>query len=66
MMQKVMPNPGFGTFRLEGDTLKESIHAALEAGYRHIDTAQFYGNEKGVGEAIRDSSVPRGEIFLTT
>ncbi|MGP8292091.1 2,5-didehydrogluconate reductase DkgB [Vreelandella zhanjiangensis] len=66
MMQKVMPNPGFGTFRLEGDTLKESIHAALEAGYRHIDTAQFYGNEKGVGEAIRDSSVRRGDIFLTT
>tara|TARA_R100001369_G_scaffold40605_5_gene66710 strand:+ start:10757 stop:11569 length:813 start_codon:yes stop_codon:yes gene_type:complete len=66
MMQNVMPNPGFGTFRLEGDTLKQSIHAALEAGYRHIDTAQFYGNEKGVGEAIRDSSVPRSDIFLTT
>ncbi|NYT73215.1 2,5-didehydrogluconate reductase DkgB [Halomonas sp. QX-2] len=65
-MQNVMPNPGFGTFRLEGDTLKQSIHAALEAGYRHIDTAQFYGNEKGVGEAIRDSSVPRSDIFLTT
>ncbi len=66
MMQNVMPNPGFGTFRLEGDTLKQSIHAALEAGYRHIDTAQFYGNEKEVGEAIRDSSVPRSDIFLTT
>ena len=66
MMQNVRPNPGFGTFRLEGDTLKQSIHAALEAGYRHIDTAQFYGNEKGVGEAIRDSSVPRSDIFLTT
>ncbi|AJY51820.1 2,5-didehydrogluconate reductase [Halomonas sp. KO116] len=66
MMQNVMPNPGFGTFRLEGETLKQSIHAALEAGYRHIDTAQFYGNEAGVGEAIRDSSVPRSDIFLTT
>ncbi|TVU90755.1 2,5-didehydrogluconate reductase DkgB [Vreelandella titanicae] len=66
MMQNVMPNPGFGTFRLEGDTLKQSIHAALEAGYRHIDTAQFYGNETGVGEAIRDSSIPRSDIFLTT
>lgn len=66
MMQNEMPNPGFGTFRLEGDTLKQSIHAALEAGYRHIDTAQFYGNEKGVGEAIRDSNVPRSDIFLTT
>lgn len=66
MMQTAIPNPGFGTFRLEGDTLKQSIHAALEAGYRHIDTAQFYGNEKDVGEAIRDSSVPRSDIFLTT
>lgn len=66
MMQNVMPNPGFGTFRLEGNTLKQSIHAALEAGYRHIDTAQFYANEEGVGEAIRDSSVPRSDIFLTT
>lgn len=66
MMQNVMPNPGFGTFRLEGETLKKSIHAALEAGYRHIDTAQFYGNEQGVGEAIRDSRVPRSDIFLTT
>ncbi|GEN29413.1 2,5-diketo-D-gluconate reductase B [Halovibrio variabilis] len=65
-MQNVMPNPGFGTFRLEGDTLKQSIHAALEAGYRHIDTAQFYGNETEVGEAIRDSDVPRSDIFLTT
>ncbi|MGO1396504.1 MAG: 2,5-didehydrogluconate reductase DkgB [Halomonas sp.] len=66
MMQDSMPNPGFGTFRLEGDTLKQSIHAALEAGYRHIDTAQFYGNEAGVGETIRDSDVPRSDIFLTT
>jgi 2,5-diketo-D-gluconate reductase B len=66
MMQNVMPNPGFGTFRLEGDTLKQSIHAAFEAGYRHIDTAQFYGNEAGVGEVIRDSSVARKDIFLTT
>jgi len=66
MMKNVTLNPGFGTFRLEGDTLKQSIHAALEAGYRHIDTAQFYFSEAGVGEAIRDSSVPRSDIFLTT
>ena len=66
MMQQVMPNPGFGTFRLEGDTLKQSIHAALEAGYRHIDTAQFYGNEAEVGAAIHDSDVHRSDIFLTT
>ncbi|MGP9807039.1 2,5-didehydrogluconate reductase DkgB [Halomonas sp. AOP12-C2-37] len=66
MMQNVIPNPGFGTFRLEGETLKQSIHAALEAGYRHIDTAQFYGNEAEVGEAIHDSDVHRSDIFLTT
>lgn len=66
MMHNVIPNPGFGTFRLEGDTLKESIQAALDAGYRHFDTAQFYGNEADVGDAIRDSSVHRSDIFLTT
>lgn len=65
-MHNEIPNPGFGTFRLEGDTLKQSIHAALDAGYRHIDTAQFYNNEAGVGQAIVSSSVPREEIFLTT
>ncbi|MFI8749518.1 2,5-didehydrogluconate reductase DkgB [Vreelandella lionensis] len=65
-MHNDAPNPGFGTFRLEGDTLTKSIHAALEAGYRHIDTAQFYDNEAGVGKAIASSSVPREEIFLTT
>ncbi|PRY65303.1 2,5-diketo-D-gluconate reductase B [Vreelandella songnenensis] len=65
-MHNTIPNPGFGTYRLEDDTLKKSVHAALAAGYRHIDTAQFYGNEKSVGEAIRDSDVPRSEIFLTT
>ncbi|MFG6666175.1 2,5-didehydrogluconate reductase DkgB [Halomonas sp. HNIBRBA4712] len=66
MTERTLPNPGFGTYRLEGDTLKQSINAALDAGYRHIDTAQFYGNEETVGEVLRDSSVPRGDIFLTT
>ncbi|WNL38159.1 2,5-didehydrogluconate reductase DkgB [Halomonas sp. PAMB 3232] len=66
MTASTLPNPGFGTYRLGGDTLKQGIHTALEAGYRHIDTAQFYGNESTVGEAIRDSSVPRSDIFLTT
>ncbi|HAR09778.1 MAG TPA: 2,5-didehydrogluconate reductase B, partial [Cobetia sp.] len=40
-MSTTLPNPGFGTFRLEGDTLRESMKAALDAGYRHFDTAQF-------------------------
>ena len=61
-----IPNPGFGTFRLKDEVLKESVKSALAAGYRHIDTAQMYGNEVEVGEAIRESEVPREEIFLTT
>ncbi|WP_168015466.1 2,5-didehydrogluconate reductase DkgB [Halomonas salinarum] len=62
----MMPNPGLGTFRLKGDTLKSAVTTALELGYRHIDTAQMYGNEAEVGQAIADSQVPRDEIFLTT
>ncbi|WP_163576621.1 2,5-didehydrogluconate reductase DkgB [Halomonas faecis] len=61
-----IPNPGFGTFRLEGDVLENAVKSALAAGYRHIDTAQMYGNETEVGEAIRESGIPRDEIFLTT
>jgi 2,5-diketo-D-gluconate reductase B len=66
MTTTTLPNPGFGTFRLEGDTLRQSLLTALELGYRHIDTAQFYGNEAEVGAAIAESGVPRDEIFLTT
>lgn len=65
-MTQPMPNPGFGTFRLEGETLKRSLQTALEIGYRHIDTAQVYGNEAEVGAAIADSGVSRDELFLTT
>ncbi|MFG6177751.1 2,5-didehydrogluconate reductase DkgB [Halomonas sp. THAF12] len=66
MTTRTLPNPGFGTFRLEGETLRQSVHAALDLGYRHIDTAQMYGNEAEVGQAIADSGIPREEIFLTT
>ncbi|MBB3139746.1 2,5-didehydrogluconate reductase DkgB [Halomonas organivorans] len=66
MTTRTLPNPGFGTFRLEGETLRQSVHAALDLGYRHIDTAQMYGNEAEVGQAIADSGVPREEVFLTT
>ncbi|MBS9403768.1 2,5-didehydrogluconate reductase DkgB [Halomonas sp. TRM85114] len=61
-----LPNPGLGTFRLEGDTLKQSVHAALACGFRHIDTAQMYGNEADVGAAIAESDLSREDIFLTT
>ncbi|MDD7908492.1 2,5-didehydrogluconate reductase DkgB [Pseudovibrio exalbescens] len=61
-----MPVLGAGTFRLKGDDAYNSVIMALEEGYRHIDTAQIYENEEGVGRALYDSSVPREEIFLTT
>lgn len=61
-----LPNPGLGTFRLKGDTLKQVIHDALALGYRHIDTAQMYDNEQDVGEALAENEVPRESLFLTT
>lgn len=66
MSTPTLPNPGLGTFRLKGDTLKRVIHDALALGFRHIDTAQMYDNEQDVGAAIAESEMPREEIFLTT
>lgn len=60
-----MPVLGLGVYK-SGEHTKEAVLAALEAGYRHIDTASVYGNEKEVGEAIRESGIPREEIFVTT
>lgn len=63
-----IPAVGFGTF--QGDDgngqVKEAVLKALRTGYRHIDTASAYGNEKEVGEAIKESGIPRNEIFVTT
>jgi 2,5-diketo-D-gluconate reductase B len=61
-----MPALGFGTWQIEGADARESVRDALEIGYRHIDTAKAYGNEREVGEGIRDSGVAREEIWLTT
>ena len=61
-----MPILGFGVYLVSGRECFESVKNAIEVGYRHIDTAQYYGNEKEVGEAIRASKVPREEIFVTT
>lgn len=61
-----MPMIGFGTWRLRGRHAREAVLTALAAGYRHLDTATMYGNEEEVGQAIRDSGLDRGEIFLTT
>lgn len=66
MTQTTLPSPGFGTFRLKGDTVRESVRTALELGYRHIDTAQAYENEADIGEVIAESPVAREDIFLTT
>ena len=61
-----MPHIGAGTFRLQGQQAIDSVANALDLGYRHIDTAQIYGNETEVGQALADSGVPRGEVFVTT
>jgi 2,5-diketo-D-gluconate reductase B len=61
-----VPKLGFGTFRLPGAQCREGVRDALEIGYRHIDTARGYENEREVGQGIADSGVPREEIWLTT
>lgn len=65
-MSTTIPPLGLGTFGRTGPEGLEAIGAALELGYRHIDTAQTYGTEENVGEAIRRSGVPRNELFVTT
>lgn len=62
-----MPYFGLGVFKTrEGSEVENSVKWALESGYRHIDTAAIYKNEKGVGNAIKASGVPRNELFITT
>jgi len=61
-----IPSLGFGTFRIPGPEVLQILPHALNAGFRHVDTAQIYGNEAEVGEAIAGSKLPRNDIFLTT
>jgi diketogulonate reductase-like aldo/keto reductase len=62
-----IPLLGLGVWQVpEGRECEDAVGWALEAGYRHIDTAQAYGNERSVGRALRDSGVPREEVFITT
>ena len=62
-----IPVLGFGVWQVpDGPECEQAVRWALEAGYRHIDTAQAYGNEASVGRALRDTGVPREEVFLTT
>ncbi len=61
-----MPLIGFGTFMLSGETCTNAVASAIESGYRMIDTAEAYGNEKEVGEGIRQSGIDRKELFIVT
>jgi diketogulonate reductase-like aldo/keto reductase len=63
----VIPTLGLGVWQVpDGPECENAVRWALEAGYRHIDTAQAYGNEASVGRALRDSGIPRDEVFITT
>lgn len=62
-----IPQLGLGVWQTkDGDEVKTAVHAALDAGYRLIDTAAMYNNETGVGEAVKSSTIPREELFITT
>ncbi|MDN6487126.1 MAG: aldo/keto reductase, partial [Ancrocorticia sp.] len=61
-----VPKLGLGTWFIEDDKASAAVKAAIEIGYRNIDTAQAYGNERGVGEGVRMSGVPREDLFVST
>jgi len=61
-----IPQLGFGVFLIEPKDTSEAVEEALRIGYRHIDTAEMYGNEKEVGEAVRASGLDRGDVFVTS
>ncbi len=61
-----MPKLGLGTWRMKGEECTAAVEGALQRGYRHVDTAQMYGNEDAVGDALSNTSVPRADIHLTT
>ena len=61
-----IPQLGFGVFQIKPEDTVRAVSNALEIGYRHIDTAEMYGNEKEVGEAVRNSGLDRGDIFVTS
>ena len=61
-----IPRLGLGTWMIDDDRAAEAVRRAVELGYRHIDTAQAYGNERGVGEGVRSAGVPREQLFVQT
>ncbi|PHP53442.1 aldo/keto reductase [Actinomyces ruminis] len=62
----VIPQLGFGTYKITASDAERAVTAALEIGYRHIDTAQMYGNEAGVGRALAASGIPREQLWVTS
>ena len=65
-MVETIPSFGLGTFRVDAAKTTNAVKSALQIGYRHIDTAQYYNNEAAVGQGVRDSGVPRDDIWVTT
>ena len=65
-MVETIPSFGLGTFRVDAAKTTNAVKSALSIGYRHIDTAQFYNNEAAVGQGVRESGVPRDDIWVTT
>lgn len=61
-----IPQLGFGTFQVSSEQAERTVSTALRIGYRHLDTAQMYRNERGVGEAVRASGLPREDVFVTS
>lgn len=64
--EEEVPALGLGTWKLRGETCRETVATALDLGYRHVDTAAYYGNQREIGEAITASDVDPGELFVTT
>ena len=62
----IIPQLGFGVFQIKPDQTAAAVRSALEVGYRHIDTAEMYGNEEQVGQGIRDAGLDRREVFITS
>lgn len=61
-----IPQLGYGVWQVESDVAEDVVGKALDAGFRHVDTAKIYGNEEGVGKALAESDVPREDVFVTT
>src|SRR3981189_2443686 len=61
-----LPKPGLGPFRMQGDACRAAVESALALGYRHIDTAEMYGNEEAIGAAIAPAGIKREDLHVTT